>query len=141
MEKAADSMDALFQQVDNLPPIFREAARAQLNKYQQVFMEEPLGHGRRFPHVIQLTDERPVKQAPRRLSAMSRDVVRVEIEKMLKAGVIRPSRSSWASPVVLVQKKDKTVRFCIDYRALNEKTVADAFPLPHTKDVLNSMAG
>jgi hypothetical protein len=43
--------------------------------------------------------------------------------------------------VVLVQKKDKSVRFCVDYRALNERTVSDAFPLPHTKDVLNAMAG
>ena len=50
--------------------------------------------------------------------------------------MIRPSNSPWASPIVLVRKKDGTHRFCVDYRGLNEVTLADTFPLPRITDQL-----
>ena len=52
------------------------------------------------------------------------------VEDMFERGVIRPSQSPWASPVVLVEKKDKSLRFCVDYCRLNSVTKMDVFPLP-----------
>ena len=52
------------------------------------------------------------------------------LKEQLKSGVVVPSTSAWASPVVLCRKKDGSVRCCVDYRRLNEMTVKDAYPLP-----------
>ena len=60
---------------------------------------------------------------------------------MLDAGVIQESVSDWASSPVLTQKRDSSVRWCIDYRALIEVTVKDTFPLPITEDCLDTLAG
>jgi len=67
--------------------------------------------------------------------------VRDHIQDMLEAGHIRPSKSPWSFPVVLVRKADKSLRLCVDYRALNRVTIRDAFPLPRIDETMDSLCG
>jgi len=83
----------------------------------------------------------PIKQRPYRLPLTKRKIVDTQIQEMMDAGVIRPSSSPWASPVVLVPKKDGTTRFCIDYRKLNSVTKGDAYSLPSIQEIFDSMNG
>ncbi|GFS64714.1 transposon Tf2-11 polyprotein [Trichonephila clavipes] len=88
---------------------------------------------------IILKDEEPVCQHPRRLAFTERQEVNKQIEEWLNEGIIRPSSSEYASPNVMVKKKDGSSRMCIDYRKLNQKLVKDKFPLPIIEDVLDTL--
>jgi len=70
-----------------------------------------------------------------------REEVNKIIEDMKEQGIIEESQSPWISPAVLVKKKDGTIRFCVDYRKLNSKTVKDSFPLPRIDDILDQLSG
>ncbi|XP_032428228.1 uncharacterized protein LOC116725923 [Xiphophorus hellerii] len=92
-------------------------------------------------HDIDTGETRPIRLRPHRLPFSRRAVAEKKIEEMLKADVIEPSNSPWAAPVVLVGKKDKDWRFCVDYRRLNENTRKDSYPLPRIDDTLDYIAG
>lgn len=68
-----------------------------------------------------------------------RRLVRDEIEKMLTAGVFEPAKSEWTTPVVIVPKKDVSLRFCVDYRKLKAKMLTDTYPLPRMDDCIDSL--
>ena len=82
----------------------------------------------------------PKRQAARRTPFAARQEITSQLDKVQKNNVIQPSESPWASPVVLVRKRDGTLRFCIDYRALNSVTKPDLFPLPRINDLLESQS-
>ncbi|CAF1257181.1 unnamed protein product [Rotaria sordida] len=63
-----------------------------------------------------------------------------QTQKLLERGQIEESTSPWSSPIVLVKKKDKTMRFCIDYRRLNAITIKDAFPLPRIDEIFDQLS-
>ncbi|CAK1581582.1 unnamed protein product [Parnassius mnemosyne] len=90
---------------------------------------------------IILTEEDPIYQSPRRLSPLEMKVVDEQIKEWLDQKIIRPSKSDFASPVVLAKKKDGTYRLCIDYRKLNKRIVKDRFPLPLIEDQIDRLKG
>ena len=87
-------------------------------------------------HEILTPDARPVRCGPRRLAPAGLRTEQKCVQDMLPGGQIEPSDSLWASPVVLVTKKDGSTRFCVDYRRLNALTTKDAYPLPRIDDTL-----
>ena len=92
-------------------------------------------------HIIDTGDSKPINQGPRRVSPDQRRIIKEQIDKLLKAGIIAPSRSPWASPVLLVPKGQNDWRMCIDYRKLNEVTKKEIYAIPRIDDVLDSMSG
>ena len=100
-----------------------------------------IGHTKIVKHVINTGTALPVKQPLRRMPPLKREAIREEIDRMKAQGVIEPSASPWASPVVLVKKKDGSWRFCIDYRKLNDVTLKDSYPLPRIDDSLDALRG
>lgn len=88
-----------------------------------------------------MKDSEPIKQAPRRIPLHLREEVEHIVQEMKQRGVIEESRSPWVSPVVLVKKKDGSLRFCVDYRKLNAVTVKDSYPLPRIEDILDQLSG
>ena len=90
---------------------------------------------------IDTGNAQPIRLQPYRLAPKEREVIRAEVAKMLKLGVIRPSRSPWGARPVLVAKPDGSQRFCIDFRELNKLTKFDAMPIPRIDDTLAALAG
>lgn len=117
--------------------------RTLLETYADVFALEPseLGTSSITQHSIKTGDHPPIRQPLRRMPFTLRPQVDKLVKEMLAQGVIQPSSSPWASPVVLVRKKDGTMRFCVDYRRLNSVTKLDEFPLPRIDDTLDVLAG
>jgi hypothetical protein len=75
-----------------------------------------------FKHVIRTTSDIPVHVPPYRKSEAERRLLRDEMKEMLEVKIIRPSRSPWSAPVIMIPKKDGTKRICIGYRRLNAIT-------------------
>lgn len=90
---------------------------------------------------IVLKDDEPVYQRARRLAMPEKESVNAQINEWLHEGVIRPSLSDYASPIVLTKKKDGSARLCVDYRLLNRKIIKDRYPLPLIEDQLDSLQG
>ena len=109
-----------------------------LKKFQDVFQKKP-GKTKAIQHFIYTTENNPVKQQPYRLPHAYWEEVKQEVKDMLAEGVIEPSQSDWASPIVLVRKKDGSMRLCVDYRKLNAQTRTDAYPMPRIEDILDQV--
>ena len=85
-------------------------------------------------------DADPVRQPPRRLPFHQRSMVKQMLDDMLSKEVIEPAAGPWSSPIVLVPKKDGSIRFCVDFRRLNSLTKKDAQPLPRIDDTLDALS-
>jgi hypothetical protein len=89
-------------------------------------------------HSIDTGDHDPIAVPPYRMTPPRKEILRNEIERLLKENVIEECESPWAAPVVMVPKKDGSIRLCVDFRRLNAVTVADSYPLPRLDDLIHS---
>ena len=120
-----------------------EQLSSALARYADVFVgpDGNLGRTQMVKHTIDTGNSKPIKLPPRRLPIHQKQIAEQEINTMLEKGVIEPSNSPWAAPIVLVKKRDGSTRFCVDYRKLNAVTVKDAYPLPRIDESLDTLAG
>ena len=128
-ERACNNLNA--EQAETLAKVLAE--------YQDVFSdgEFDLGTFSEAKHKIDTGDARPVRQKMRRTPLGFEKEEKAHLESLITADVIEPSSSEWASPPVLVRKKDGRVRYCIDFRLLNDRTLKDSFPLPSIEECLD----
>ena len=114
-----------------------------LKRYQDVFVGPDGKLGRTNAcegHRVDTGDTLPIRQRLRRVPPKRRQVITDFVQELLAQGCIKPSESDWSMPVVIVNKKDRSPRFCLDYRKLNAATKKDAFPLPRIDDALDQLA-
>jgi hypothetical protein len=126
-----------------LTPEQREQLKTLLQKHKDLFStsDTDIGTCTKTKHRINLHDETPFKMRHRRIPPNMVEEVRAHLEQLLSCGIITPSKSPWASPVVLVRKKNGTLRMCIDFRNLNAKTIKDSYALPRIEDVFDCLQG
>ena len=114
-----------------------------LCEYEECFSrdEYDLGLTSLAELIIETGDAKPIWQPPRRIPMAYAGRAKEAIEKLIRQGVIWKSKSPWASPLMFVEKPDGTLRPVIDFRALNEVTCRDAFPIPCIQDCLDAVSG
>lgn len=127
----------------NLPPNMKNELLSLLFRFKKVFAfnEKELGCANNAEHVIETNTEQPVKQRPYRVSYFERTQINELVQRMLDDGIVVPSISPYASPVVLVKKADGTMRFCVDYRKLNAITKVNVYPIPRMDDLFDRLNG
>lgn len=119
------------------------AVQAVVQQHASLF-EPPdsLPPSRAFDHQIPLIPgTKAVNVRPYRYSPSQKDEIERQIKEMLTNGIIKPSQSPFASPVILVKKKDGSWRFCVDYRQLNNLTIKNKYPLPVIDELLDELQG
>ena len=130
-------------EAEHLTEVEKGSFQGLMNEFGDVFAQGDLdlGHYQGVKHRIELEDERPFKQKYRRIPPHMLDEVADHIKLLESSGVIRQSHSPYSSPVVCVRKKDGSLRLCIDFRMVNNKTIKDNYSLPRIDEILDSMHG
>lgn len=127
--------------IGNIEKKFKEDLFKLLLEYRDCIAQstKELGCAKSAEMIIKLRDEQAFYCRPYRMSLSEQEVVKGIVGELLDNGIIRESNSEFASPVVLVKKKDGDSRMCIDFRKLNSMTVRDNFPLPRIDDQVNRL--
>ena len=135
--------DQLVLDLEGLTEQQTAEASALFSKYGSIFSkgDGDLGCTSLITHEIPLLDDVPVRQPYRRIVPSQYEMVKAHIQQLLDSQVIRESSSPYSSPIVLVTKKDGSLRLCVDYRQLNSKTRRDSYPLPRIEESLDALSG
>jgi len=142
--QATDQLRKISEQVD---PSVPTDAKLQLNKlldsYKDIFSYDEFDLGRTdiVQHEIVIGHNPPFRQPLRPQPRAYLPVIDNLVHEMQTQGIIEPCQSDWASNIVLVKKKDGSIRFCVDYRKLNNLTRKDAYPLPRIDRCLDTLSG
>ena len=139
---ASEHLDVKIDE-DNLTTDQLTQVKSVLNKWSDIFSKGPtdLGKTDLVTHTIKLTDDTPFKDSYRRIPPGLFEEVRAHLKEMLDAGAIRESESPYSSNVVLIRKKDGSLRLCIDFRKLNSRTIRDSYNLPRIDDTIDTLIG
>ena len=121
-----------------LTPVQRQELEQLVAEYQEIFTDRPYATTLE-EHSIELTTEEPIRQKPYPVPYAMREAVQKEIKAMLDYDVIERTDSPYASPIVLVRKKDGAIRFCIDFRRLNRITIFNGEPMPTAGDIFTKL--
>ena len=142
-ERNSQLLEMLDLHIEHLPEEHQRTLKDLLVKHSDIFAlnATELGKTELMSHHIDTGDHPPIRQPLRKTPFSLRKKINEMVTEMLDMGIIKQSSSLWASPVVLVKKKDGTMRFCVDYRKLNHITKPDVYPLPRIDDTLEQLAG
>ena len=127
---------------EHLSPAQQQQLKSLFHEFSDIISqgEDDLGCTPLLQHTIE-TEGPPLRQPYRRQNPAVRREEMAQVQQMLSSGVIRPSNSPWASPVVMVKKKDGSLWFCVDFRQLNAATIKDAHPIPCIDDLFDALHG
>ena len=139
----------LFNKIDltgvqGWDPVLSEEAQQLFHEFAHIFALEStwdMGHTSMVKHKIRLDNYTPFMERYRRIPPHLFDDVKNHLKEMIEVGAIRKSNSPWASAIVLVRKKDGSLRFCIDLHKLNARTIKDEYSLPRIDETLDCLGG
>ncbi|GBN90817.1 Retrovirus-related Pol polyprotein from transposon 297 [Araneus ventricosus] len=136
-------LPSILENLEGLNEEQRTAVKELLQEFQNLFStsDSDVGRCNMTQHRINTGNHPPIKQYPRRLPLAKKEEAERLVKEMVDNGIIEESSGPWASPIVLVKKKDGSTRFCVDYRKLNEITIKDSYPLPRIDDTLDALNG
>ncbi|GBN95947.1 Retrovirus-related Pol polyprotein from transposon 297 [Araneus ventricosus] len=136
-------LPSILDNLEGLNEEQRTAVKGLLQEFQNLFStsDSDVGRCNMTQHRINTGNHPPIKQYPRRLPLAKKEEAERLVKEMVDNGIIEESSGPWASPIVLVKKKDGSTRFCVDYRKLNEITIKDSYPLPRIDDTLDALNG
>ena len=123
---------------DQLNDVQRMQLHTLLDKFNNVLSNEP-GKTMIAEHNIETGNANLVRLQPYRSPHAYRETVRQDLQDMEQNGIIEPSSSEWTAPIVLVKKKDGTLRFCVDYRKLNSLSQTDPYPMPRIDELIDRL--
>ena len=135
--------DGGLEQLKEWPPELAQKFERMLMEHHHIFSldKNDIGCTDTAEQIIELMDNEPFKERFRRIARPLLEEVQENLRDMLDRGAIWPSKSPWCNAIVLVRKKDGTLRFCINFRKLNATTKKDSFPLPYMQETMESMVG